>query len=227
MQTQHPGSTEQTWRFCVCCTLAHCFLPRVCSLQTYGRAVSLGFSLVPQPKLCHFRLHNTYLYQNCSGWLVMYRVHLKSASIAFSIVGNERERGDLMTVGFFNGQIPYMMQPSLVPPSHPNGYGYTGAMFPAPPCGWVGGVVVVVVGSSRSRSRSGSRSRSSATWGPIPLRGAASRSEDGIIYTYNYIYVIPRFWLMWKEWCMAARHTRRSCEARFNEKMTARDPGKT
>ena len=34
-----------------------------------------------------------------------------------------------------------MMQPSLVPP---NGYGYTGAMFPAPPVG--GGVGVRVVG---------------------------------------------------------------------------------
>ena len=33
----------------------------------------------------------------------------------------------------------YMMQPSLVPPT---GYGYTGAMFPAP---WVGGRGVVVV----------------------------------------------------------------------------------
>ena len=30
------------------------------------------------------------------------------------------------------------------PPLPSNGYGYTGAMFPAPPCGWVGGGVVVV-----------------------------------------------------------------------------------
>ena len=39
------------------------------------------------------------------------------------------------------------MQPSQVPPLPPNGYGYTGAMFPAPhPVGgWVGVVVVVVV----------------------------------------------------------------------------------
>jgi len=36
-----------------------------------------------------------------------------------------------------------MMQPSQVPPPPPNGYGYTGAMFPTPL--WVGGVVVVVV----------------------------------------------------------------------------------
>ena len=37
------------------------------------------------------------------------------------------------------------MQPPRSPPSAPNGYGYTGAMFPAPPCGWVGGGLVVVV----------------------------------------------------------------------------------
>ena len=124
---------------CVCCTFAHCFLPRVCSLQTYGRAVSLGFSSVPQPKLCHFRLHNTYLYQNCSGWLVMYRVHLKSASIAFSIVGNERERGDLMTVGFFNGQIPYMTSPPWSPPPTPMGMGIQELCSPPPPVGGWGG----------------------------------------------------------------------------------------
>ena len=33
-----------------------------------------------------------------------------------------------------------MMQPSQVTPLPPNGYGYTGAMFPAPPVGgWGGG----------------------------------------------------------------------------------------
>ena len=41
---------------------------------------------------------------------------------------------------------------SQVPPLPPNGYGYTGAMFPAPPCGWVGGLVVVVVVVVISRS---------------------------------------------------------------------------
>ena len=44
---------------------------------------------------------------------------------------------------------------SQVPPSPPNGYGYTGAMFPAPPLWMRGGglvvaVVVVVVVVSRS-----------------------------------------------------------------------------
>ena len=37
------------------------------------------------------------------------------------------------------------MQPPRSPSPHPNEYGYTGAMFPAPPVGgWgVGGLVVV------------------------------------------------------------------------------------
>ena len=35
---------------------------------------------------------------------------------------------------------------SQVPPAPPNGYGYTGAMFPAPPpVGGLGGLVVAVV----------------------------------------------------------------------------------
>ena len=39
-----------------------------------------------------------------------------------------------------------MMQPSQVPPPlPPNGYGYTGAMFPAPHVGGWGGVVMVMV----------------------------------------------------------------------------------
>ena len=38
---------------------------------------------------------------------------------------------------------------SQVPPLFPpKGYGSAGAMFPAPPCGWVGGGVVVVVSHS-------------------------------------------------------------------------------
>ena len=43
---------------------------------------------------------------------------------------------------------------SQAPPSPPNGYGYTGAMFPAPPPvgGWGGLVVVVVVVVVVSRS---------------------------------------------------------------------------
>ena len=48
------------------------------------------------------------------------------------------------------------MQPSLVPPSPLNGYGYTGAMFPAPV--WVGGG-----GGSSSSSSSSSSSRSSSS----------------------------------------------------------------
>ena len=38
VQTQHPGSAE----------------------QTHSRSVFWGFSSVPQPKLCHLSLHNTY-----------------------------------------------------------------------------------------------------------------------------------------------------------------------
>ena len=76
------------------------------------------------------------------------------------------------------------------PPSPPNGYGYTGAMFSAPPL-WVGGGV----SSSSSSIRNAANSlqiegKGGATWRPIPFRGgdfAAGRRDH--IYIYKYIYI--------------------------------------
>ena len=86
------------------------------------------------------------------------------------------------------------MQPPRSPPSPPNGYGYTGAMFSAPPL-WVGGGVSSSSSSSSIRNAANSlqiEGKGGATWRPIPFGGgdfAAGRRDHIYIYINKYIYI--------------------------------------